>query len=157
MTLQTLVEKLGIRFGPINVELVIDKDDRVFLIDVGPRSGGNMIPDLLGMIFGCDVVEMSIKSAMGEQDFSDMDKGTPFYATHNLHSDRDGIFQKITLSKQIEPFVIRKCIYKEPGDFVHAFNNASDAVGIVFLKFDTELEMKKYLSEIDKHISVIVE
>lgn len=66
-TLQRLVTELGIRFGPMNVELIIDKKDRVFPIDIGPRSGGNMIPDLLGMIFDCDVVEMSIRAAMGER------------------------------------------------------------------------------------------
>lgn len=66
-TLQRLVTELGIRFGPMNVELVIDNQDRVFPIDIGPRSGGNMIPDLLGMIFDCDVVEMCIRVAMGER------------------------------------------------------------------------------------------
>lgn len=66
-TLQRLVTELGIRFGPMNVELIIDKEDRVFPIDIGPRSGGNMIPDLLSMIFECDVVEMCIRAAMGER------------------------------------------------------------------------------------------
>ena len=42
-------------------------NDKVFPIDIGPRSGGNMIPDLLGMIFDCDVVEMRIRAAMGEK------------------------------------------------------------------------------------------
>ncbi len=65
-TLQLLVKELGIKFGPMNVELVIDHDDHVFPIDIGPRSGGNMIPDLLGMIFDCDIVEMCIRAAMGE-------------------------------------------------------------------------------------------
>ncbi len=50
-TLQRLVTELGIKFGPMNVELIVDANNRVFPIDIGPRSGGNMIPDLLGMIF----------------------------------------------------------------------------------------------------------
>ena len=63
-TLQRLVTELGISFGPMNVELIVDANNRVFPVDIGPRSGGNMIPDLLGMIFGCDVVEMSVRAAM---------------------------------------------------------------------------------------------
>lgn len=66
-TLQRIVTELGFQFGPMNVEVIIDKNDRVFPIDIGPRSGGNMIPDLIGMIFDCDVVEMSIRVAMGEK------------------------------------------------------------------------------------------
>lgn len=151
-TLQKLVSDLSIKFGPINVELVIDKNNRVFPIDIGPRSGGNMIPDLLGMIFECDVVEMSIRAAMGESISNNYKNGIPYYATHNLHSNKDGIYHGIEFSKEIEPFVIRKCIYKKNGDNVNAFNNAADALGIVFFKFESESEMKRYLSNMNAYI-----
>ena len=65
-TLQSMINKLGIRFGSVNVELVVDKFGKVWPIDVGPRAGGNMIPDLLGLIFGVDVVEMAVLTSMGE-------------------------------------------------------------------------------------------
>lgn len=153
-TLQRLVTELDIKFGPMNVELVVDKFDRVFPIDIGPRSGGNMIPDLLGMIFNCDVVEMSIRSAMGE--ICSIDQITPdcFYATHNLHSAVQGIFERVRYSKEIKPYVIRECIYKTAGDPVEYFDNASKAVGIVFLKFNSEAEMHQILDEISDHIYV---
>ena len=47
--LQRLVSKLGIRFGAMNVELIIGTNGQCYIIDAGPRAGGNMIPDLLGM------------------------------------------------------------------------------------------------------------
>lgn len=53
-------------------------------IDVGPRAGGNMIPDLLGLIFDVDVVEMAVLTAMGEKINNEVHDGIPFYATHNL-------------------------------------------------------------------------
>ena len=42
-TLQSMVDKLGIRFGSVNVELVVDKMGKVWPIDVGPRAGGKII------------------------------------------------------------------------------------------------------------------
>ena len=66
-TLQKLVDRLELKFGAVNIELVVDKNNEVWLIDVGPRNGGNMIPDLLGMIFDVDVVEMSVSVAMGKE------------------------------------------------------------------------------------------
>lgn len=69
--------KLGIRFGSVNVELVVDKNNKVWPIDIGPRAGGNMIPDLLGMIFGVDVVEMAVLVAMGEKIEEKINKGIP--------------------------------------------------------------------------------
>lgn len=137
-TLQRLVSALGIRFGPMNVELIVDNAQRVFPIDIGPRSGGNMIPDLLGMVFGCDVVEMSVRAAMGECLDLEPGEGTPYYATLNLHSDRDGIFERVDFSHEIEPYIIRKNVYKKVGDKVEYFSNAANALGIVFFKFPNQ-------------------
>ena len=153
-TLQRLVTELGIRFGPMNVELVVDAHNRVFPIDIGPRSGGNMIPDLLGMIFGCDVVEMSIRSVMGENIVCKNENGNPYYATLNLHSDRDGIFEGIRFSKEIEPYIIRKNIYKKPGDEVFFFSNAAYALGIVFFKFPDQNTMISVEDHMDSYIQI---
>ena len=115
-TLQSMVDKLGIRFGSVNVELVVDKSNRVWPIDIGPRAGGNMIPDLLGMIFGVDVVELAVLTAMGEQVKCQPGSATPFYATHNLHTNRSGTYKRIEFSEELERRIIRKCIYKKAGD-----------------------------------------
>ncbi len=156
-TLQKLVTELGIQFGPMNVELIIDRNNRVFPIDIGPRSGGNMIPDLLGMIFNCDVVEMSILAAMGQSVGSEMKKEELYYATLNLHSARKGIFKRIEFSPKIEQYIVRKKIYKEPGDDVNYFANAANALGIVFFKFPdqhTMIEMEEHMNE---HVKIVLQ
>ena len=154
--LQTLVDKLGIQFGAMNVELIIDKQDRVFLIDIGPRNGGNMIPDLLGMIFNVDVVEMTVRAAMGQSSPCCPSNETGYYATHNLHSDRDGIFEDILFSQRIEPFIVKKCIYKKKGSHVEYFDNAAKALGIIFLHFENQNEMRTCLSELSEEIQVLM-
>ena len=156
-TLQKLVDKLHIRSGALNVELVIDKNDQVWLIDVGPRNGGNMIPDLLGYIFGVDVVEMTVKAAMGEIPCLDVGEPKLFYATHNLHSNQDGIFEDIWYSDEIKPYIIRKAVYKTAGDSVKYFDNAAKALGIVFFKFDSEETMHRLLENINAHIEILLD
>lgn len=155
-TLQRLVTELGIKFGPMNVELVVDANNRVFPIDIGPRSGGNMIPDLLGMIFNCDVVEMSVRCAMGESVGSELGEGIPYYATLNLHSNRKGIFERIEFSPELEKYIIRKNVYKKPGDNVNYFANAANAMGIVFFKFpdrETMISMEEHMNE---HVRIVL-
>ena len=154
--LQRLITELHITSGPLNVELIVDRDGRVFPIDIGPRSGGNMIPDLLGMIFHCDVVEMSVRAAMGENVQMDNETENLFYATHNIHSDRDGTLEGITFSDEIESYIVSKKIYKEPGDQVQFFDNASKVLGIVFMKFHDMDEMLTILSDINHHIKPVV-
>ncbi len=153
-TLQELVTKLQIKNGAMNVELVIDQKDRVWPIDIGPRSGGNMIPDLLGHIFDVDLVEMSIKAAMGEAITTDIRKITPYFASYNLHSLENGSFENVEFSSKIEPYIIKKHIYKVPGDPVEFFDNASKALGIVFFKFDTEEQMLNILDNMSSYIKI---
>ena len=153
-TLQDLVHKLGIRSGAMNVELVVDKKQRVWPIDIGPRNGGNMIPDLLEYIFGVDIVELTVRTAIGENILLSSCEGIPYYATHNLHSNRSGILEKIIFSSKLEEFIIRKSIYKEDGDPVEFFDNAAKALGIIFLKFPDQKTMDKILGDINSYITI---
>lgn len=156
-TIQLMIDKLHIKSGAMNVELVVDKEGRVWPIDIGPRNGGNMIPDLLSLIFGADVVEMTVRAAMGEVPVPDMKAPVPYYATHNLHSDKNGIFKRVVYSGKIRPYIVREKIYKTAGETVEYFDNASKAVGIVFLKFDSPEVMHDILSDINSHITIETE
>ena len=154
-TLQKIVNELGLRFGSVNVEVVVDQSGRVWPIDIGPRAGGNMIPDLLGMIFHVDLVELAVRAAMGEPVEVLAREGTKYYATHNLHADRNGVYEDIHFAEEIEQRIVRKCLYKKPGDRVEFFDNASKALGIIFLKFDSQEDMDRILTNINQYYKVI--
>lgn len=153
-TLSSMVEKLGIRNGPMNVELVVDKRNRVCPIDVGPRSGGNMIPDLLGDMFGVDIAEMSVEAAMGTPMKGNVHQPDGFYATDNLHSIRNGIYHNVVFSPKIEPYIYRKCLYQKPGDFVEYFDHAAKCLGIVFFKFPDKNTMQNIMEHINDLITI---
>lgn len=153
-TLVSMVERLGIRNGSMNVELVVDKSNRVWPIDVGPRSGGNMIPDLLGDMLGVDIAEMSVEAAMGTAIKGNIHEPNGFYATHNLHSNKNGTYKDIVFSPDIEPYIYRKCLYKKAGDAVEYFDNAAKCLGIVFFKFPDENVMRNILEHINDLITI---
>lgn len=155
-TLQRMVDALGLRFGSVNVELVMDKHNKVWPIDVGPRAGGNMIPDLLGMIFGVDVVQMAVLTAMGRPVDVEIGDGVPFYATHNLHADRDGVYQTIEFAPELEKWIIKKCLYKKEGDAVAYFDNAAKALGIIFMKFEDRETAQTILGRIQELYRVVL-
>lgn len=147
-TIQCLVDKLQLRNGAVNVELVVDKNSRVWPIDIGPRAGGNMIPDLLGMIYEIDIVEMAVLSAMGETIDFDISEKNVFYATHNLHTSKNGKYIDIVYKEELENFIIKKCLYKNYGETVEYFDNAAKALGIIFMKFENKEDMKNIINNI---------
>lgn len=156
-TLQDMVTKLGIQNGCMNVELVVDQKNRVFPIDIGPRAGGNMIPIQLSHIFGVDIVEMSLKCAMGEELAVQPEIKIPYCATYVLHADVDGIYQDITFDEEIESHIFKKALYKKPGDTVEHFDNAAKALGIIFLQFSSADEMLKLMNEMQDHVKVVLQ
>jgi len=155
-TLQDMVTKLDIKSGSMNVELMIDKDDKVYMIDIGPRAGGNMIPIQLSAIFGVDIVEMSILAAMGENLKVSPKVVIPYCAHYVLHSDADGIYQDIIFSDEIEKNIFRKELYKKAGDQVERFDNAAKALGIIFLKFSNAEEMYNKMNRMNEFVKVVL-
>ena len=53
--------------------------------------------------------------------------------------------------------IIKKCIYKNPGDKIEYFDNAAKALGIIFMKFDDEIDMDNILCNINSLYKVVVE
>lgn len=154
--ISSILRKLDIRSGAVNVELIVDKQGRVFPIDFGPRCGGNMIPVLMNRMFGVDIAALSVQAAMGEQLTIRTEQPEGCYATCNLHSDREGVFGGLQISDQIKPYITDTFFYAKEGDEVHYFDNASKALGIVFMHFPDKETMDAFLEEINAHIQVIV-
>ncbi len=135
LELQKVITALDIRNGELNIELLIDKDDVPHFLELGPRAGGNMIPIQLSDAFGVDLIKANILAAMGEPVNLDPIEPKDCYMTYVLHSHKDGVFSGVEFSEEIEPYVYRKVIYKNPGDKVEAFDGAGKALGIIFLRF----------------------
>lgn len=148
---------MHIKFGSVNVELVIDKNDNIWFIDIGPRAGGNMIPDLLSEIYKIDLVEKAVLASMGETVVIKLSNNHNFYSTYNLHSINNGLYKKIDFSKNISQYIIKKSLYKKAGDKVEYFDNASKALGIVFMKFDNMEQMLHMMDHSDEWCKVLLE
>ena len=97
---------------------------------------------------------MSVKAAMGAAIKGNIHEPNGFYATHNLHSNKNGIYKDILFSPEIEPYIYRKYLYKKLGDEVEYFDNAAKCLGIVFFKFPDETTMKKILEHVNELITV---
>lgn len=152
--LQKLVTALGIKNGELNIELILDTEDRPHFLELGPRAGGNMIPIQLSDTFGIDLIEANIKAAIGEPVNLKPISPSECFMTHVLHSQESGVLDKIEYSPDIMPFIYRKVEYKQKGDKVEAFDGAGKALGIVFMKFPDEKTMQHVLHNISSLINI---
>ncbi len=157
--LQRLIDATGMRTSAYNVEAIFDKEDRPFIMELGPRNGGSMIPDIIRLVAGVDMMEYTINAALGE-DCSMLKKGEEngFYANYNIPSFKAGKFKRIVIDEEFEKNnVIEVCTSHNEGDDIPMFKNDADAVGIVLMKFENRDEMLKKVYELPELIRVEVE
>lgn len=156
--IQRLVDSLDLQFGEMNVEVIVDRVGQPFIVELGGRAGGNMIPLQLQDVSGIDLVDASVRYAMGEHDLMvDFDGNDTLIATSVLHASETGVFRGVTYAPELQKHIYREMVYVEPGDRVERFTYGSKALGLVFLRFETLDEMWDVLSRLRELVVVGVD
>ena len=156
--LRRLVASLGIRFGELNVEVIVGRDGEPYVLELGARAGGNMIPVQLSDASGVDLVAANVLCAMGEDPGDLGFDGKGRCCAHVvLHVEAGGRFAGVRYSDEMAPHVYREVLYVPPGGRVEAFDGADKAVGIAFLEFGDADEMDRLLGDVRRHVRLSVE
>lgn len=157
--IQRLLTLLGMRTCTYNFDLRIDEDYNVYLMEVAPRDGGNYIPQIIRYATGVDLVEYSVRAAMGETitaPTGSEPKG--FWAYYAVHSLRDGILDHVFIDPVVERNnIVENHILKQPGDEIRAFMGANTTLGILLLKFESMEQMLHMMDHSEEWIRVVLQ
>ena len=156
--IQRLLTLLNMQTTTYNFDMRIDKDYNVYLMEIAPRDGGNYIPQVIKYATGVDLVEASVKAAMGETiDVEQFNKPTGFYAYYAVHSLENGILDSIEISENtLKNHILENYILKKSGDEIKAFTGANTTLGILLMKFDSMEQMLDMMDNSEKWIKVIL-
>lgn len=155
--IRKLVKSMGKPSGAFNIEMIIDKSNRLFFLDAGPRNGGNMLPEFISMISEKDIVEATLKNAIGESNEIDVEldgQSGGFWGLAVLHTNKDGIFNGIKYSVDAQESLVRENIQKETGDIVNAFSTCNDLAGLSFFRFSSLQQMQDVMYNLNKSIQI---
>lgn len=155
---ERFLKLLNMQFGEYNVEYIFDKFGRLFILEIGPRSGGNLIPDAIREGTGLDLCYYNVMAHIGES--CSMVKNVPFknnVTSFIIHSQKDGIFVKLDIDPEIEEAIQFIKMFVEPGESVKKFTNGIYAIGFCLMKFEDHDLMLKVLDNSADYIKVIVE
>lgn len=156
--LQRIISLLGMKTNAYNVEAMIGEDGRAYIMELGPRNGGSMIPELIEKVTGIDLMEYTIRAALGENcDDLNVAEEKGFWANYNIPSFEEGHFKAINIADEIKDKIIEfKCNYIE-GDDVPLFKHYhSNSIGLLLLKFNNEEEMYHTLEHMTDFVKVEV-
>ena len=154
--LQQLISSLGMRSNAYNVEAIYGDDGKIYILELGARSGGSLIPQVTALATGVDMVPYVIKAAMGE-DCSDLQmapvKG--FWSNYMAHSNETGLYDGIEYSKEFgEKHLVDYVTDTQLGDPVHKYRDAQDCVGELILKYENQAEMFDIIENMDRYFKI---
>ena len=146
--IQRLLSLLNMGTTTYNFDLRIDKDYNVYLMEVAPRDGGNYIPDIIKYATGVDLVECSVKAAIGEPiDISSFGKPSGYWSYYAVHSYIDGILDYVYIDPDVlKNNIVENHLIKKSGDEIKAFSGANTTLGILLMRFDS-LEQMLYMMD----------
>lgn len=155
---EMICKAVGYVTGPLNIEARVLASGKVYIIEVSPRNGGNYVPMIQAHLTGFDFLSKILYSALGiDVSVEDQNAKNKVGAHYILHSERNGIFQGIEISDEIRGHIFFHNVFKKKGDHVSEYLGSNTTIGVMLLEFASMDERDHLMSNIRKHIRVVVQ
>lgn len=156
--IQRLISLLGMKSSAYNIEAIVDENNDIYILEVGARSGGSLIPQITEYATGINLVTYVIKAAMGD-DCSNlkMQPGIGYWSNYMVHAKKTGRYAGIKFNESfLKNNLIDFVTDFKIGDPVHQFRDAQDAIGTLIIKYKDIQQMIKIVENMDQYVSVLV-
>lgn len=154
---QRLLSLLGMKTGALNFDFVFTQEGRFYFLELGPRNGGCLIPEVIRYGTGVDLIKFTVDAALGFScEAIAMKPCDGYWSSYMVHALEDGVYQDLWLSERIKACIIEKDIWVKPGDDVRKYLGSNDTLGTMILRFNSQQEMLDMIDNMECDIRVIV-
>jgi formate-dependent phosphoribosylglycinamide formyltransferase (GAR transformylase)/SAM-dependent methyltransferase len=157
---QDIFNDLNVKCGTFNVDILVE-DDKVYIVEIGARNGGNLLTEVISMQSGYDLSALTLSAAVSRftenEALDDMWMTKPVSdccAHYVIHSDKNGILDNIIFDDSILKNIVYKKIDVNFGDKVSQFNGSNNRLGICIFKFDSIDEMNEKIKNMKNNIHI---
>lgn len=153
--IQRLLTLLQMQVGALNFDIVLDQREEVYLMEIGPRSGGNFISEVIKYSTGVDLVKYVVDAALG-LDCQELTlyQEAACYSSYMLHTEKEGIFQGVEFDQSIQENIVEKLIFVKEGTLVKPFEGSNHALGCLILQFGSPAEMLEKMESMNEKVRV---
>ncbi|HIL78734.1 MAG: ATP-grasp domain-containing protein [Methyloprofundus sp.] len=151
---------IGYFDGPIDFDVKISSD-RITVIEMSPRLGGNGIPELIYYSSGIDVIGMTINYALGKPcNIPEQPDSLTPCASLIFGSDTAGQLNAITATEELKnayPELI-ECRYNyQVGDHVPAFEHSGNSLGYALFYCPPESGYPSMVNRLQAALQISIE
>ena len=156
--IQRLLDLLNMKTGAYNFDIRIDEHENVYVIEMAARNGGDWNPDIIHCATGVNLIEYTIKAALGE-DCSGLKPAKPngYWASYVLISEKKGVFWELRINESLKENVRKSHLIVEPGERICPSPNAHAYLGLLVLTFSSMSEMLEKTERLAEQIKAVIE
>lgn len=155
--IQRLITLLGMKTSVFNIEARVAANNKPYIMEFTPRGGGNRLCEMLRYATGVDMISAITRAMVGDD--PEVIEQKPYngnWAEIILHADKDGEFVELQIDPTLPAEVVEEDLWVKPGDFVHGFEAANDAIGTLVLRFESAEDLEKAITHQEEWLKVIV-
>lgn len=155
--IERLMQLLNMKMGALNIDFIVDKKGNVYILEIGPRNGGNLITDAIRLATDVDLAKYTILSALGEDCSQLKEKEQKQYiSSYIIHADRTGVFEAIEMLPELEKDVLLNNLFVEAGEEVYRFENGGFGIGAMLIRHESLEQMLYRMDHMEEFLKVIV-
>lgn len=154
--IQRLITLLDMKTSVFNIEVRVSTNNKPYIMELTPRGGGNRLCEMLRYATGVDMITAITRAMVGDE--PGVIEQKPYnghWAEIILHAEKDGEFVDLQINPLLSAEVIEKDLWVKPGDFVHGFEAANDAIGTLVLRFDNKEDLEKVITNQGEWLKVV--
>ena len=158
--LEKLIRESGIAHGAYNIEGYFTDADDFFVIEINTRQGGNDIPQLIKEYCGIDMYKLLVTTAVGNDEYferviaDEITRPKKYITNYIVFSSEDTIYKGIEIDESIRSMVYKVIECKQLGEKIRHKKDATDAVAMIRMNFDTQAQQLMFLHDADHLIKL---
>jgi len=155
---QRLLTLLNMKTGALNFDFLFSDDGKFYFLELGPRNGGCLIPEVIRYSTEVDLIKYTVDAALG-LDCSDLEMQPPqgYWSSYMVHSLENGKFKELWLSERVQKYIVEQDIQVKSGDLVNKYSGSNDTLGTMILKYPSLNEMLDMVDNMENDIRVVTE
>lgn len=155
---QRLLTLLNMKTGALNFDFLFSDEGKFYFLELGPRNGGCLIPEVIRYSTQIDLVKYTVDAALGlDCSGLEMKSMQGFWSSYMVHSLECGTFKELWLSERAKKYIVEQDIQVKSGDKVNKYSGSHDTLGTMILKYPSLNEMLAMVDNMENDIRAITE
>jgi biotin carboxylase len=159
--LEETCSALGYRTGPLNFDAIVSPNDKVTLLEISPRNGGNGIGAVIERATGVDVAEAAIRIALGETpEFPNRGEVRRGCGSYVFGSDRAGRLLRMASAEELKRRMpqVFDVLYAVPiGSPVDRFEHNGNLIGVALFDCADAGDYEHTVHAIERNLGIVVD